>query len=274
MDVPEQPLFAKHQAFVDRFVAACQADDRVLAAFLGGSYARGAADAHSDLDLSLITTDAAYEELVGGRAAFLRQLGELVFLEDFDRPNLAFFIFRDDLEGELWFASPSSLDQLHSGPYRVLLDKQGLLSGVALSEPELEAAEQIETLRRQVVWFWHDLSHFTIALARGQLWWAQGQLHALRQYCINLARLRHNFSDPEVGSDSYWKLDQALPIEQLWPLRATYGALDRGAMLQAALALVQFYRELAVELAQAHGIAYPAALERVMLERLEQLRAA
>jgi hypothetical protein len=156
----------------------------------------------------------------------------------------------------------------------VLLDKQGVLSGAAFPEPEPEPAEQIETLRRQVVWFWHDLSHFTIALARGQLWWAQGQLHVLRQYCISLVRLRHNFSDADLGSEAYWKLDQALPAEQLAPLQATYCPLERGAMLQAALALVQFYRELAVELAQAHGIAYPAALERVMLERLEQLRAA
>jgi len=42
-----------HQIVMNRFVAACQADERVVAAFLGGSYARGTTDAYSDLDLYL-----------------------------------------------------------------------------------------------------------------------------------------------------------------------------------------------------------------------------
>ena len=64
-----------HQVIVSRFIAACQADERVVAAFLSGSYARGTADSYSDLDLGLITTDAAYEDFLAGRAAFLRLLG-------------------------------------------------------------------------------------------------------------------------------------------------------------------------------------------------------
>jgi predicted nucleotidyltransferase len=36
----------------------------VAAAFLGGSYARGTADAYSDLDLGLIITDAAHADLL------------------------------------------------------------------------------------------------------------------------------------------------------------------------------------------------------------------
>ena len=59
---------------MNRFVAACQADERVVAAFLGGSYARGTADAYSDLDLCLITTDEAYEDFCRGTAARTRCL--------------------------------------------------------------------------------------------------------------------------------------------------------------------------------------------------------
>ena len=263
-------LAPNHQAFVDRFVAACQADQRVVAAFLGGSYAKGTPDPHSDVDLSVITTDAAFEEFVAGREAFLRSIGELVFLEDFDIANLAFFIFADDSEGELWFGSESHLDHLQSGPYRVLLDKKGFLAGRTFAEEEPAQAEQIEALRRQIYWFWHELSHFTTAMARGQLWWAHGQLEALRNGCINLARLRHNVLDSDVGSEAYFKVDKALPIEQLAPLQATYCPLERAAMLQAARIVVRFYQELASSLARQHGITYPAGLERVMLERLEK----
>ena len=55
METQELQLSHIHRAFIPRFVAACRADERVVAAFLGGSYARGTADAYSDLDLSLIT---------------------------------------------------------------------------------------------------------------------------------------------------------------------------------------------------------------------------
>ena len=50
-------LSPPHRLAIDRFDAACQADDRVVAAVLGGSYASGQADALSDLDLAVITTD-------------------------------------------------------------------------------------------------------------------------------------------------------------------------------------------------------------------------
>jgi hypothetical protein len=42
-------------------------------------------------------------------------------------------------------------------------------------------------------------------------------------------------------------------------------------MVQAAMALVHYFREVAPPMAEAHGIAYPAALERIALARLEQL---
>jgi predicted nucleotidyltransferase len=113
-----------HQAVLNRFVAACQADERVVAATLYGSYARGAADAYSDLDIGLITTDAAYGDFVAGREAFMRLLGEPVFLEDFDLPNIVFFVFLDGTEGELSLGRESQFNHNHGGPYRVLLDKR------------------------------------------------------------------------------------------------------------------------------------------------------
>src|SRR6266498_3284097 len=231
-----------HQAVLDRFVAACQADQRVVAATLYGSYARGAADAYSDLDLGLITTDEAYEDFVAGREAFLRLLGEPVFLEDFDLPNIVFFIFPDGTEVELSLGRERQFNHNHGGPYRVLLDKKNILAGAVFPRDEPTQAEQIERLRRLVYWFWHDLSHFTTAMGRGQLWWAYGQLEELRRYCVNLAHLRQNFS---AEADGYEKVEQALPVEQLSPLQATFCPQERGAMLQAALVIVRFYQELA-----------------------------
>ena len=47
-------------------------------------------------------------------------------------------------------------------------------------------------------------------MGRGQLWWAYGQLEAMRLLCLNLARLTQNFADTQVGDEPYFKVEQAL----------------------------------------------------------------
>ena len=267
-----QPLPDHHRDFLDRFEQACRADERVTAAFLGGSYGRGAADAYSDLDLYVVVIDGAYDDFLAGRVSFLRRLGEPVFVEIFGSPATVFFIFSDGVEGELQTGRESQLQQLHSGPYQVLLDRTGILNGVVFTEPGADPAEQGEMLRLQVAVFWHELSHFITALGRGQLWWAYGQLEALRSVCMKLVRLGHNFDDPDAGSEPSFKVEDALPVEKLSPLLATICPMEPAAMLRAAFVLVNFYQKVVPLLVYAHGLAYPTALERVMLNRLEMLR--
>ena len=269
MDSKPVALRPNQQAAVDRFVAACRADERVLGAILGGSYAAGKADAYSDIDLGVITTDEAYGEFSSEYAAFIRLLGEPVFLETFGSNNAVFFIFPDDKEGELMIGRESHFKHIHIDPHRVLLDKKGILAGVVFTGRESTHDEQIETLRSQITWFWHDVSHFITGMSRGHLWWAHGQLEDLRRYCINLVRLRQDLA---AEANGYWKVDQAVPVEQLAPLQATFCALEHDAMRKAALVVVRYYQELAHELARTHGIAYPDGVERVMLARMERLR--
>jgi hypothetical protein len=260
-----------HQAVLDSFVAACHADDRIIAGCLSGSYARGTADSYSDIDLDVITTDDAYEDFCANRKAFIRQLGDLLLFEDFDHPHLAFFIFPDDSEGELVISRESQISDSHGGPYKPLVDKKGILTSGEFSWQQVPPDEQIETLRRQIYWFWHDLSHFITAMGRGQLWWAHGQLEVLRLMCVQLAHLRHNFL---ASPDGYDKVELTLPIDQLGSLQFTFCPLEHGLMLKAGQTIIQYYRDLAPELAAKHGIAYPYALEQLMLARLEKLRSA
>jgi predicted nucleotidyltransferase len=264
-------LLPHRQRMVDRFVAACQRDERVAAALLFGSYVRGAADDHSDLDLCLITTDEAYEAFTAGREAFVRLLGEPLFVESFDLADILFLIFSDGTEVELNFSRESQIKQMLSGPFKVLLDKTGVLAGAAFHAADLDTAAQTEKLRRLVYWFWHDLSHFITAVGRGYLWWGYGQLEVLRRYCVDLARLQQDFGDRDAADDSYWKLEKVLPIAQLVALEATFCPMEREAMLQAGRVIVGFFCEVAPILAKVHGITYPAELERVMVSRLEAL---
>jgi predicted nucleotidyltransferase len=271
-DLQDLPLRPNQRAFIERFVNACQADDRLVAAFLGGSTVKGDADAYSDVDLSVITTDAAFEEFCKECDAFLRSLGELVFFEDWGVPTTAFYIYDDDTEGELNIAGEGHLERIHPGPFRSLLDKKNLLEGAEFPEHVPASSDQLEKLRREIQRFWHELSHFMTAMGRDQLWWARGQLEALRAVCVNLARLGHSILDEEVGEEPYFKIEKVMPVEGLSVLKETFVPMDNEQMLIAALTIVRFYLEIAPPLAQKHGVSYSHGLERVMLDRLKRLQ--
>jgi predicted nucleotidyltransferase len=270
-NIVESKLHPNHEVILDRFVQACQSDDRVVAAFLVGSYVKCRADEHSDLDLYVITRDEAYDDFVAGRESFVRLLGEPLFMEDFDLPDIVFLIFPDGSEVEVSYVRENQASYVFSEPYKVLLDKENLTAEAIPREREVDRDAQRGKLRHLIYWFWHELSHFIIAMGRGHLWWAHGQLDALRLYCMNLARLRNNFADTGIGEEGYFKIENALPVEQLSTLQETFPPLEPGAMLRAALVIVGFYKELAPPLAQAHAIPYPERLERMMVERLEKL---
>jgi hypothetical protein len=265
-------LRPNHQIMMDRFIKACQTDDRIAAALHVGSYVKDLADEHSDLDLYLITSDDAYEAFTSDHESFIRQLGEPLFMENFELSDILFLIFQNGSEVEISIGRESRLNEILNEPYKVLLDKKDVTANIVPRARQIDEGEQTEKLRRLIYWFWHELSHFTTALARGQLWWAQGQLGAMRLYCINLLRLQNNFSDQEIGEEGYFKIENAIPVEQLSVLKGTYCPMEEDAMLESAFVIVRFFRDLAIALAETHGIPYPERLDTVMVERLEKLR--
>jgi predicted nucleotidyltransferase len=271
MDVNKMQLPDHHQDVVRRFIAACQADERIVAAFLGGSYAQDKADQFSDLDLFFITTDEAYESFLAERESFVRLLGEPLFLEDFGAAHGYSVIFSNGTEAEIWFGRASKFKDIYEGAYRVLLDKKDILAGEVFPLHVADPAKQTEILRQQINGFWHELSHFIKAMGRRQLWFACGQLEVMRQICVNLARLRYNFSDAYVGEEPYFKVEQVLPIEQLTPLQTTYCVMEYEPMLRAAHVICSFYYDVAPSLARAHGITYQSDLERMMKNQMYAL---
>ena len=256
------------QPLIDRLVAACLPDERVTALLVFGSHAAGKADAFSDLDIGLVTTDDAHDDVVAHLEELVRAVGKPLFCEHFGEPAHLHVIYADGAGLELIVAAEHELSI--DGPHRVLFDRTGVAERAPrrgrLREDPDSAREEV---RRLVVWFWHDVEHVVAAIGRGQRWWAYGQLDELRRVCLNLARLA---AGAEVEpSEAYWKVDEAVPAERLEALADTLGPLAPGRVVDAALALVGFYRELAPGLAAAHGIVYPAELDRLVSARLAGL---
>jgi predicted nucleotidyltransferase len=253
-----------------RFLATCREDPRVVAAFLGGSHAARTADEYSDLDLYLVVDDQDYETFFAERRAFLGRLGEAVFFEDFSDFgfDMVVFIFSDGVEGELTLGRASGFDHIHGGPFEVLVDKEGILEGKDFPLLRSTRAEQRRTLRWLIYWFWRDLSVFNRAMVRGRLWTAHGLLEGLRLKCVNVARLKHDFFS--VGMVGYKNLEHAADAQDLQALRTTLCPLEREAMLEAAGRLIGFYLRTVPPLAAQHGIAYPADLEAVVMNKLQR----
>jgi predicted nucleotidyltransferase len=261
---------AEQQALLQRFLEACQDNPRVVAAFLGGSFARGAADEYSDLDIYVVTADEAYDDFIAERTSFMQRLGRPVFLEDFNAFgfDMLIFTFDDGVEGELAFAPESNFEHIHGGAFRVLADKKGLLEGKVFPLLVSTKEQQVKTLHQLTYWFWEDLSHFITGMSRGQLWLAYSYIEQTRRKCVNLAHLRHDFTAEPGG---YAKVEREVPEAQLQALETTFCPIERQAMLRAAQTIVGVYKEIAVPLADEHGIAYPAGLEEVLLKRLGRL---
>ncbi len=253
---------------MSRFLDACSADDRIVAAFLAGSFATGEADEYSDLDLGVVTTDEAFGELLADRGGLIHRFGEPLFLESFGNDRIVFFILSDGTEGELFFGRAGALHEIDVGPFEPLLDTRGILVGAEFPFSQPDPSRQLEQLREVLNWFWHELSHFIAALGRDDLWWSFGQLEALRRHCVNLVRIEHGV---EAQEEAYEKLEKAIPVSELAGLQRTFCPMERPAMLRAALELVSFFREKAPGVAEANGSEYPEVLARLMSDRLDEL---
>ncbi len=256
------------QQAIHRFVTTCEADERIAAVLLFGSRAAGTADAHSDLDLGLVTTDTAYGAVIGDREAFISAMGEPLFLDDFGNPANVHAILAEGLAVELVISRASALSI--EGPYRVLLDKAGLELPQTPRAPVREDPSA-EEIRQLVYAFWHEVEHVASALARGQLLWAHGGLEGMRGACLRLARLQARAERED--DEPYWKVDRALPEPMRAALLATIVPPDPAQMRDAALGLVRLYQSLAEPMAAQYGFDYPSELDGLVTAQLEQLPA-
>jgi predicted nucleotidyltransferase len=259
----------EHGDLIARFTDVCSADDRIVAAFVGGSVARGEADRYSDLDLCVIASDEAFDDVLANRSAIVQRLGIPLFLEDWGQGDpVLFAILADGTDMELFCAREGRIHELQVGPVRPLLDRRGILKDLELPLRAPRAAELATELRHILAWFWLDDAHFIAALGRDQLWWAAGEIEALRGNCVNLVRIEQG-----LGSEGepYWKIDAEASTAGLEPLRPTFVPMEPASLVRAASDLVSFFGTRGRAVAAAYGLTYPAELEKLMRDRLDAL---
>ena len=181
--------------FIQKFEQIAREDPRVLSAFLGGSLADGTEDDFSDIDIYYILEEQSYSDFTSQMRARLAEMGPLVFLEQHNNFgfDLILFIFQNGVKGELGLGTTKNLKTLHAGPYKVLVDKKGLLDGFVFPfQPPLEGKDLKEYVEKQLRWYWYWYSVFLSAVARERLWSAFTQLQQMREYAFKLIALAHH----------------------------------------------------------------------------------
>lgn len=269
MSPSEATPSASHDQLIARFADACSSDGRIVAAFVGGSIARGEADRYSDIDLCVVTSDESVDDVFADRAALVAHLGTPLFFEDWgEQIREVFVILADGTDVEVFFVAESRIHEMQVGSILPLLDRTGILIGLELPIRAPLSGDLADELRRILAWFWHDVSHLIKALGRGQLWWAAGEVEALRGYCLTLVRIEQGV---EAGDEPYFKIDVETSTAPLESLRSTFVPMGAETLARAAFELVTFFGTRARPLADAYGLEYPSELDELMRGRLEAL---
>lgn len=255
---------------IGRFREGVQGDPRVLAAFVGGSFAAGTWDEHSDLDLYVIADDADYDEVFAERVSFIEAMGQVLLAEDFDGFgfDMVVFMLAGGIEGELGLGRASGFTHIHGGPHRVLADREEILEGVEFELARPSAGEQAESVERTVSWFWRHLSLFATAAARGRAWTAFGYLEHARRNALNLVWL---LEDPGSWPGGFDGFEDVAGGEQVAAMATTLVGVDLESQRAAAGTLARLVAQDGRAAYQLAGRRYPDRLESTVLDKLDGL---
>lgn len=233
-----------------------RSDPRVTGIFLGGSFARGGYDRFSDIDLHIVVSDEHRAALIAERPVLMRGLGGVLceWSTRGDHQLLCLYDTGVTLEVDL-----HSLDYLerprHAFKLLILHDPNGRLAAFAADcertplTPEVDADRLLQLW--QMVWAWLFLG--TGQTLRGEVWEGRDYLEVLRVNAV-LPVYRTLHQQPAIG---YRRIEGWADAEFLRRLEGTVAPLERSAVLQGLLTMVDLFLDLATDLAHRYGTALP-----------------
>ena len=144
-------------------------------------------------DLCAVAADGRRDGVWADRGVIVRALGEPLQIEDFDGHDTVFFILADGTDGKLTVTDVGAHGALQPGR----IGPSMIRTASWPASPSWAASRMGRPGRAaptSVEWFWHDMARFHRGPRPRAAVVGGGQLDALRGYCVNLARLRADFS--------------------------------------------------------------------------------
>ena len=246
------------KAILERILEVLGSDNRVRALFIGGSFASEQADKYSDLDLYILVDDKQYESFIEDRLQIAQRVAPVLFHGDVVLDfHLFIVIFENLVKADLGIASASKFSHVHTGPFKVLLDRHKLLFGVDFKE-KVTTEYLRKELEGMIRWFWYDVFAATNELCKDDLWTAHLVAERAREKLANLIRAR---CEPHHELRGYNKLGRQVTSQELAPIMKTFYTFEKEEMINALNAMIQIYEKEARFLCRKYGISYPQRLQ-------------
>lgn len=256
--------------FVEKFEEIAREDPRVASAFLGGSLADGTEDELSDIDVYYILDDQYYSEFQSQIRNRIAGMGQLVFYDQHNNFgfDLILFMFRNGVKGELGLGTIKNLKILHAGPFKVLVDKKGILKDIVFpDQPPLRGEDLRKYVEKQLGYYWYLYYAFLSATARGRLWSASSQLQQMREYAFRLIVLAHQ---PEkIPGQRFERTVPRTVRDELG--RASLPQYTRQSLIASAEALTEIMKREIQPLLGSSNARYPAEMEATVLEKKQSI---
>ena len=246
-------------AGIDTLTARLQADPRILAGWLEGSFGRGDADAYSDIDLHVLL---GADELAGFQPeAWLAAIWPLVLCTTLFDGRMINALTADGVRIDLWLHGGERA-AVQAGKARVLHDPHGVLD---FTTPVAKADDQALAagLEAQIKEFWRCIALLPVVLGRDE------KIVALQGVAIEVGILTNVLiKGYRIERDAgVKKLNAFLPGNTRAAIESALAmdGLTRSSLVRTQLALAGIMQQHGPGIAQAHGFAYPGVLEKSVL---------
>ncbi len=250
-------------------------DERVLSAWLCGSFGQGRADRYSDVDMEALTSDEGFQSLRAEAAALYPSGGRVV--EQFGGESEQLFhhgVFYDTcVILDLKVTRRSALPRLPApDTVHVLFDKVGAFAPAATSaepaplSPEQWAAE----IHQRVRFFWVWVYTAVRFLKRGDFSFVSGYLVTMRGVFAQLLWLEAHPGHTLPWLSGWGPVRTDLTKQQREELAEAWTPAERVQLSEAIAQTVEVCAPHLVRIAQKAGCAYPHELESVVRGYLER----
>jgi hypothetical protein len=244
---------------IEKACAVAAADDRIVAAWLGGSFAAGTADAFSDIDLNCAITDESADWFAGHWTDVARQITPLVLAAPIPGVLGGIVITPEWLHLDLVFHRRSQCDPAALTTVEPLFDRTGTLLP-AEHAPAAGGPGEPYFPARAVSMYFYLLGNLAGVLGRGEVLLAVNGAIMRRDLGLVPVMLAENGvrkHDGQKRLNRYLTRNQLAFLESLPPLTATPDSVIGFDQLIAADLIAR-----GRDLAERTGSRWPAELEQ------------
>lgn len=254
------------RALLEGIVAALSADERCLAAWLGGSLARDEGDSFSDVDVGVAIDDAHVPAFLADLESLVDRMISTVFKRSTRLGDISVLtaITPDWQRFDISTEPLSRISRPLAYPRVILFDRGGIQNRFGPLTPA--ASVPPERLGWLVEEFWRVLGLFVVVAGRSEYLVAVDGVMLLRRYLIDLMLLENGARRGGVlHLNAFLTSDQRRVLEDLPPLSPTPESVTA-----SNLACARAFRPLARRLTAQQGVSYPEQFEEACLAHLER----